>query len=226
MTTLVYHGKSKCLLEYCNEKLAFSTRDNIFYLTFQNILVQSGSSVQAQGQGPWASCFLCTCGFGCRKKTLRPQKIIARSRISHIYHQTVQISISRTTRYHTRLQRKNTFGPQNTRATSRIFHTTRDTTRQYIVNNKISKTAFSTHQQFISKKKKPHRPSNYLKSKHKDASTCFLNTCKIPDSNCWINEILSFGDKVIPRLSSTVIFVRLNKVLQNILIWIQLDRFI
>ena len=70
MTTLVYHGKSKCLLEYCNEKLAFSTRDNIFYLTFQNILVQSGSSVQAEGQGPWASCFLCTCGFGCRKKDL------------------------------------------------------------------------------------------------------------------------------------------------------------
>ena len=27
-----YHGKPKCLLEYCNEKLASSTYDNIFYL--------------------------------------------------------------------------------------------------------------------------------------------------------------------------------------------------
>ena len=27
-----YYSKSKCLLEYCNERLASGTRDNIFYL--------------------------------------------------------------------------------------------------------------------------------------------------------------------------------------------------
>ncbi len=36
-----YHGKSECLLEYCNDKLASSTGANNFILftTFQNILV-------------------------------------------------------------------------------------------------------------------------------------------------------------------------------------------
>ncbi len=37
---IAYHGKSKCLLEYCNEKLASSIWDNIFYLkTFETILM-------------------------------------------------------------------------------------------------------------------------------------------------------------------------------------------
>ncbi len=54
-----HDGKSKWLLEYCNEKLASSTWDNIFILfkkLFKTFLC-TGSSVQAQRQGPWASCF-------------------------------------------------------------------------------------------------------------------------------------------------------------------------
>ncbi len=37
-----YHGKSKCLLEYCNQKLASSTWDNIFYLKlFKTLCTES-----------------------------------------------------------------------------------------------------------------------------------------------------------------------------------------
>ncbi len=53
-----YHGKSKCLLEFYNEKLASSTWDNIFYLKLFKTFLCRGSSVQAERQGPWASCFL------------------------------------------------------------------------------------------------------------------------------------------------------------------------
>ncbi len=51
-----YNGKSKCLLEYCNDKLASSTWDNIFYLQLFKTFLCTGSSVQAECQGPWASC--------------------------------------------------------------------------------------------------------------------------------------------------------------------------
>ncbi len=45
--------KSECLLEYCNEKLA-----SIFYLKLFKTFLCTGSSVQAERQGPCVSCFL------------------------------------------------------------------------------------------------------------------------------------------------------------------------
>ena len=53
-----YHGKSKCLLEYCNMKLASGTQDSIFYSKIFKIFLCTRSSVQAERQGAWASCFL------------------------------------------------------------------------------------------------------------------------------------------------------------------------
>ncbi len=53
-----YNAKSKCLLEYCNQKLASSTWDNIFYVKLFKTFLCTGSSVQAKSQGPWASCFV------------------------------------------------------------------------------------------------------------------------------------------------------------------------
>ncbi len=53
-----YHGKSKCLLEYWNGKLASITWDNIFYLKLFKTFLCTGSSVQAERQGPWASCYV------------------------------------------------------------------------------------------------------------------------------------------------------------------------
>ncbi len=51
-----YHGKSKCLLEYCNENLTSSTYDKIFYVKLFKRVLCAGPSVQAERQGPWASC--------------------------------------------------------------------------------------------------------------------------------------------------------------------------
>ena len=51
-----YNGSSKCLLEYCNVKLASSTQDNIFYSKIFKTFLCAGSSVQAERQGPWVSC--------------------------------------------------------------------------------------------------------------------------------------------------------------------------
>ena len=45
-----YHGKSKCLLEYCNQKLSSSTQDNIFCLKHSYVLgLQFKQSVKAPG---------------------------------------------------------------------------------------------------------------------------------------------------------------------------------
>ncbi len=52
-----YYDKSKCLLEYCNEKLASRTWDNIFHLQLFKKFLCTGSSVQVDRQGPWDSCF-------------------------------------------------------------------------------------------------------------------------------------------------------------------------
>ena len=58
-----YHGKSKCLLECCNEKLVCSTSwYNIFYLKLFKTFLCTGSSLQAECQGPWPSC-LCRAPF-------------------------------------------------------------------------------------------------------------------------------------------------------------------
>ena len=47
---IVYHGNSKCLLEYCNQKLASSTQDNVFYLKHSCVLgLQFKQSVKASG---------------------------------------------------------------------------------------------------------------------------------------------------------------------------------
>ncbi len=43
-------------VEYCNEKLASSTWDNIFYLKLFKTFMCTRSSVEAERQGPWASC--------------------------------------------------------------------------------------------------------------------------------------------------------------------------
>ena len=52
-----YNGKSEGLLEYCNEKLPSSTRENhILFKTFKNILVDCIFS-SSRHQGPWASCY-------------------------------------------------------------------------------------------------------------------------------------------------------------------------
>ncbi len=52
-----YHGKSKCLLENCNEKLSSSHLDNIFHLKLFKTFLCTGASVQADHKGPWAFCF-------------------------------------------------------------------------------------------------------------------------------------------------------------------------
>ncbi len=53
-----YHGKSKCLFEYFNEKLASRTWDCIFYFKLFKTFLGSGSSVPAERQGPWGPCLL------------------------------------------------------------------------------------------------------------------------------------------------------------------------
>ncbi len=60
---IVYHGKSKCLLEYCNEKLASSTWDNILFKTFQNILVYSVFSSRWVSRHLGLLIFNTFCGF-------------------------------------------------------------------------------------------------------------------------------------------------------------------